>query len=65
MAAAQFAQLPILPPYLQTIAHHFIRPKNKIAHHFTDGANFASAGAGALAETNSDKVCDHFPYKTN
>ncbi|GMY34845.1 GDSL esterase/lipase 1 [Fagus crenata] len=44
---AQFAQLPILPPYLA---------KNKTAHHFTDGTNFASAGAGALAETNSDKI---------
>ena len=54
MAAAHKAQLPILPPYLGT--------KN---NNFTDGTNFASAGAGALAETNSDKVCDHFPYKTN
>ena len=50
MVAAQIAMLPILPPYLQPIAHRF-----------TDGANFASAGAGVLAQTNPDKVCDHFP----
>ncbi|GMY34846.1 GDSL esterase/lipase 1-like isoform X1 [Fagus crenata] len=41
MAAAQFAKLLILPPYLQPIAHHF-----------TDGANFASAGGGVLAQTH-------------
>ncbi|XP_062008804.1 GDSL esterase/lipase 1-like [Rosa rugosa] len=37
---AQFAKLPMPPPYLQPGAHHF-----------TDGVNFASAGAGVLPGT--------------
>lgn len=37
---AEFANLPLIPPYLQ--------PGN---HEFTYGVNFASAGAGALSET--------------
>ena len=49
MAAAQFAELPILPPYLQPIAHHF-----------TDGANFASAGGGVLVQTHPGTVCRSF-----
>ncbi|XP_031266744.1 GDSL esterase/lipase 1-like [Pistacia vera] len=42
---AQFANLPILPPYLQPGAHQF-----------TDGANFASAGAGVLDETHPGTI---------
>ncbi|KAL0009719.1 hypothetical protein SO802_004827 [Lithocarpus litseifolius] len=42
---AQFAKLPILPPYLQPIAHHF-----------TDGANFASAGGGVLVQTHPGTI---------
>lgn len=38
---AEFAKLPYITPYLQPGYNQF-----------TDGANFASAGAGALAETN-------------
>ncbi|XP_041017971.1 GDSL esterase/lipase 1-like isoform X2 [Juglans microcarpa x Juglans regia] len=38
---AQFAKLPILPPYLQPITRRF-----------TDGANFASAGGGVLVQTH-------------
>lgn len=38
--AAQYAKLPMIPP--------FLRPG---AHQFYDGVNFASAGAGALVET--------------
>ena len=49
MVAAQIAMLPILPPYLQPIAHRF-----------TDGANFASAGAGVLAQTHPGTVCRSF-----
>ncbi|KAJ0008207.1 hypothetical protein Pint_29415 [Pistacia integerrima] len=44
---AQFANLPILPPYLQ--------PGD---HQFTDGANFASAGAGVLDNTRPGSVCN-------
>jgi len=47
--AAEFANLPLIPPYLQ--------PGN---HHFTDGVNFASGGAGALVETNQGLVCAPF-----
>ena len=39
--SAEFAKLPYIAPYLQPGYNQF-----------TDGANFASAGAGALAETN-------------
>ena len=49
MAAAQFAKLPILPPYLQPIAHRF-----------TNGANFASAGVGVLVQTHPGTVCRSF-----
>ena len=38
---AKFANLPMLPPYLQPGPHDF-----------TDGSNFASAGAGVLTTTN-------------
>ncbi|XP_022715358.1 GDSL esterase/lipase 1-like [Durio zibethinus] len=44
---AEHANLPLIPPYLQ--------PGN---HQFTYGVNFASAGAGALAETNQGLVID-------
>ncbi|XP_039049673.1 GDSL esterase/lipase 5-like [Hibiscus syriacus] len=37
---AMYANLPLIPPYLQPGNHQFIY-----------GANFASAGAGALSET--------------
>ncbi|XP_030932295.1 GDSL esterase/lipase 1-like [Quercus lobata] len=42
---AQIAMLPILPPYLQPIAHRF-----------TYGANFASAGAGVLVQTHPGTI---------
>ncbi|XP_031258103.1 GDSL esterase/lipase 1-like [Pistacia vera] len=42
---AQFANLPILPPYLQ--------PGD---HQFTDGANFASAGAAVLDNTRPGSI---------
>ncbi|PRQ51488.1 putative carboxylesterase [Rosa chinensis] len=38
---AKYAKLPMLPPYLQPGPHDF-----------TDGCNFASAGAGVLVQTN-------------
>lgn len=44
---AEYAKLPLIPPYLQ--------PGN---HHFTYGANFASAGSGALVETSQGLVID-------
>ncbi|XVF27130.1 hypothetical protein REPUB_Repub14bG0080000 [Reevesia pubescens] len=44
---AEYASLPLIPPYLQ--------PGN---HQFTYGVNFASAGAGALAEINQGFVID-------
>ena len=49
MVAAQIAMLPILPPYLQPIAHRF-----------TNGANFASAGVGVLVQTHPGTVCRSF-----
>jgi hypothetical protein len=45
-AAAEFAKLPLIPPYLQ--------PGNR---QFINGVNFASGGAGALVETNQRRVC--------
>ncbi|KAK9923824.1 hypothetical protein M0R45_032224 [Rubus argutus] len=42
---AKFANLPVLPPYLQP------SPKN-----FTVGASFASAGSGVLVETNPGTI---------
>ncbi|GLU14177.1 hypothetical protein SLE2022_307620 [Rubroshorea leprosula] len=44
---AEYAKLPLIPPYLQ--------PGN---HHFSYGVNFASAGAGALVETNKGLARD-------
>ncbi|GLT46176.1 hypothetical protein SLA2020_199500 [Shorea laevis] len=44
---AEYAKLPLIPPYLQ--------PGN---HQFTYGVNFASGGAGALVETNQGLVID-------
>ena len=44
--AAEYAKLPLIPPYLQHDNHQF-----------TYGVNFASAGAGALAETGQGMVC--------
>ncbi|KAA8546219.1 hypothetical protein F0562_003042 [Nyssa sinensis] len=44
---AEYAKLPLIPPYKQ--------PGN---HHFINGANFASGGAGALVETNQGLVID-------
>ncbi|XVF27977.1 hypothetical protein REPUB_Repub14bG0155900 [Reevesia pubescens] len=45
--AAEYANLQLIPPYLQ--------PGN---HQFTYGDNFALAGAGALAESNQGFVID-------
>ncbi|KAI9119820.1 hypothetical protein K1719_009209 [Acacia pycnantha] len=47
---AEYAEIPLIPPYLQPGYHRF-----------TDGANFASAGAGTLDETNQGMV---LPLKT-
>ncbi|KAM3694945.1 hypothetical protein ACJW31_07G093200 [Castanea mollissima] len=44
---AEFANLPFITPYLHPGYHRY-----------TDGANFASAGAGALAETHQEMVID-------
>ncbi|KAF3451972.1 hypothetical protein FNV43_RR08068 [Rhamnella rubrinervis] len=44
---AECEKLPLIPPYLQ--------PQN---HEFTNGVNFASAGSGALVETNQGIVID-------
>ncbi|KAA8546292.1 hypothetical protein F0562_002969 [Nyssa sinensis] len=44
---AEYAKLPLIPPYKQ--------PGN---HHFINGVNFASAGAGVLVETNQGFVID-------
>ncbi|KAK9131509.1 hypothetical protein Sjap_011996 [Stephania japonica] len=41
---AEYAKLPLIPPYLQPSAE------------FTNGANFASGGAGILSETNQGLV---------
>jgi len=44
---AEYAKLPFIPPYLQ--------PGN---HQITDGVNFASGAAGALAQTRpAGSVC--------
>ena len=43
--SAEYAKLPLIPPYLQ--------PGN---HKFTYGSNFASSGAGALRETRPEMV---------
>ena len=48
---AGFAKLPLIPPYLS--------PDN---NEFTNGLNYASAGAGAMTETNVGMVCDLFVY---
>ena len=47
--AAEFAKLPLTPLYLQ--------PGD---HELTNGVNFASGGAGALAGTNQGLVCAPF-----
>ncbi|KAI9119760.1 hypothetical protein K1719_009149 [Acacia pycnantha] len=47
---AEYAEIPLIPPYLQPGYHRF-----------TDGANFASAGAGTLDETNQGMAV---PLKT-
>lgn len=47
LAAAEYAKLPFLPPYLQ-------HGSNQLKY----GANFAFAGAGALDETNQGKLCN-------
>ncbi|KAF7813985.1 GDSL esterase/lipase 1-like [Senna tora] len=44
---AEYVKLPLIPPYLQPGFHQC-----------TDGANFASAGGGALVETNQGFVID-------
>ncbi|KAA8546291.1 hypothetical protein F0562_002970 [Nyssa sinensis] len=44
---SEYAKLPLIPPYKQ--------PGN---HHFINGVNFASAGAGVLVETNQGLVID-------
>ncbi|CAL0317978.1 unnamed protein product [Lupinus luteus] len=44
---AEYANMSFVPPYLQHGNHQY-----------TDGANFASAGAGALVETNQGLVID-------
>ena len=46
--ATEYAGLPLIPAYLE--------PWN---NEFTHGANFASAGAGALIETFAGFVCIH------
>ncbi|XP_015900704.3 GDSL esterase/lipase 2-like [Ziziphus jujuba] len=45
---AEYAKLPLIPPYLQP----------GIYHQLTNGVNFASSGAGALAETRRGIVID-------
>ncbi|KAI9119845.1 hypothetical protein K1719_009234 [Acacia pycnantha] len=47
---AEYAEIPLIPPYLQPGCHRF-----------TDGANFASGGAGVLDETDQGMVV---PLKT-
>lgn len=42
--AADYAKLPLIPPFLQPSAD------------YTNGVNFASAGAGVLSETNQGLV---------
>ncbi|CAI9108823.1 OLC1v1008517C3 [Oldenlandia corymbosa var. corymbosa] len=48
---AEFANLPLIPPFLEPHHHHH-------HHHVAYGYNFASSGAGALSETNSGLVID-------
>ncbi|XP_059458058.1 GDSL esterase/lipase 2-like isoform X2 [Corylus avellana] len=45
---AEYAKLPLTPPYLHPAGYH----------RYTDGANFASSGAGALVETHPGFVID-------
>jgi hypothetical protein len=47
LRTAEYAKLPLITPYLHPGYHSYI-----------DGANFASAGAGALVETAQGLVCD-------
>ena len=44
-AAAEYAKIPYIPPYLQSGYHRY-----------ADGSNFAPAGAGAIAEINQGFV---------
>ena len=46
-SAAEYGKLPLIKPYLHPGFQKY-----------TDGANFASAGAGALSETRQGSVCD-------
>lgn len=46
MCVAEYAKLPLIPP--------FLRPGN---HQYEYGVNFASGGAGALVETFNGQVC--------
>lgn len=46
ITAAEYANLPLIPPFLQPGFHYYC-----------DGVNFASAGAGALVETFQGSVC--------
>lgn len=55
--AAEYANLPLIPPFLQPGFHNYY-----------DGVNFASAGAGALVETFQGSVCiiyvpQYYTYK--
>ncbi|XP_059456465.1 GDSL esterase/lipase 1-like [Corylus avellana] len=45
---AEYSKLPLTPPYLHPAGYH----------RYTDGANFASSGAGALVETHPGLVID-------
>ena len=49
--SAEYAEIPLIPPYLQPGYHRF-----------TDGANFASGGAGILDDTNPEVVCYSFLF---
>lgn len=46
ITAAEYANLPLIPPFLQPGFHNYY-----------DGVNFASAGAGVLVETFQGSVC--------
>lgn len=50
--AAEYAELPLIPPYLHPGYHD---------HQYIYGVNFASSGAGALAETSPGLVRFLFP----
>lgn len=50
-SAAEYAKVPLVPPYLQPGFNYY-------AH----GVNFASAGAGALAQSYQGYVCHPLVY---